>query len=389
MRLLHIVGTPVGGDWFVRQAVELQRRGHELLAVVPDRGPLADTLERAAVTTRVVRFKGRRLVDMPRVAAAQIELVRLARSYRPTLIHAHLFKAIVMGRIAGWVGGVPYRVSQWPGDVHRDVPLLRWLDRLSMPLDSVTVGSCLAIAEAYRADGATRVDVAYYGLETAEWDPARPDLRRAREEVRAELALASDSQIVTMVAHMYPTSIPAFQSVGVKGHESFIDAAIELTATAPAARFLIVGDELSGDGSYRARLEARAARAGMPDRILFLGHRPDIARLMTASDVIAVPSIRESASYAAMEALLLNRPVVASRTGGLPDTVQHGETGLLVPPGDAPALSEAIGQLLGDPATRDRMGRLGRERVRERFDIKRTVDQVEAIYRRLALQHAA
>jgi glycosyltransferase involved in cell wall biosynthesis len=389
MRLLHIVGTPVGGEWFVRQAVELQRRGHELLAVVPDRGPLADALEDAGVTIRIVRFKGRRPVDMPRVAAAQVELVRLARSYRPTLIHAHLFKAIVMGRIAGWVGGVPYRVSQWPGDVHRDIPLLRWLDRLSMPLDSVTVGSCLAIADAYRADGAARVDVAYYGLETAEWDPARPDLRRAREEVLAELSLTGDSQIVTMVAHMYPTSIPAFQSVGVKGHESFIDAAIELSTTVPAARFLIVGDELSGDGSYRARLEARAARAGMADRILFLGHRADVARLMTASDVIAVPSLRESASYAAMEALLLNRPVVASRTGGLPDTVQHGETGLLVPPGDVPALSEAIGQLLGDAATRDRMGRLGRERVRERFDIKRTVDQVETIYRRLAVKHAA
>jgi glycosyltransferase involved in cell wall biosynthesis len=258
-----------------------------------------------------------------------------------------------------------------------------------MPLDSVTVGSCLAIAEAYRADGAARVDVAYYGLETAEWDPARPDLRHAREEVLAELSLASDSQIVTMVAHMYPTSIPAFQSVGVKGHEAFIDAAIELSTAAPSARFLIVGDELSGNGSYRARLEARAARGGMGDRIIFLGHRADVARLMTASDVIAVPSLRESASYAAMEALLLNRPVVASRTGGLPDTVQHGETGLLVPPSDPRALSEAIGQLLGDATTRDRMGRLGRERVRDRFDIKRTVDQLETIYRRLAVKQAA
>jgi glycosyltransferase involved in cell wall biosynthesis len=252
-----------------------------------------------------------------------------------------------------------------------------------MPLDSVTVGSCLAIAEAYRADGAARVEVAYYGLDTSEWDPARPDLRFAREEVLAELSLPSDSPLVTMVAHMYPTRIAAFRSVGVKGHETFIDAAIVLRSTNPAARFLVVGDELSGDGSYRAALEARAARGEMGGRIIFLGHRPDIARIMAASDVVVVPSLRESASYAAMEALLLNRPVVASRTGGLPDTVQHGETGLLVAPRDTPAFAQAIGRLLADPQDRERMGRLGRSRVRERFDTKRTVDQLEAIYQRL------
>jgi glycosyltransferase involved in cell wall biosynthesis len=91
--------------------------------------------------------------------------------------------------------------------------------------------------------------------------------------------------------------------------------------------------------------------------------------------------MRESASYAAMQALLLRRPVVASRTGGLPDTVQHDETGLLVPPGEPAAFAAAIDRLLDAPQDRARMGRLGRERVLEHFDIGRTVDQVEAIYR--------
>jgi glycosyltransferase involved in cell wall biosynthesis len=383
IRLMHVAGTSVGGEWFVRQVVELQRRGHELLAIVPDDGPVADALRAAGIAVEVVRFKGRRVADLPRVAAAQLRLVRLARSYRPTVVHAHLFKAIVMTRIAGWIGRVPHRVSQWPGAVHRDVTLLRLMDRLSMPLDSLTLGSCEAIAEACRQDGARNVDVSYYGLRTSEWDPTLPELVSAREEVIAELWLPPDSSIVTMVAHMYPTSIAAFRAVGVKGHETFIDAAADVTVQRPRARFLVVGDELVGDGSYRTSLEARAQAAGLADRLLFLGHRGDVARLIAASDVVAVPSMSESASYSAMQALLLNRPVVASRVGGLPDTVQHEESGLLVPPGDATALSEAIVRLLDDPIARDRMGRVGRERVRERFDIARTVDRLEANYLRL------
>jgi glycosyltransferase involved in cell wall biosynthesis len=288
-----------------------------------------------------------------------------------------------MSRIAGWLGGVPHRVSQWPGAVHRDIGVLRLLDRLSMPLDSVTLGSCEAIAEAYRRDGATRVDVVYYGLQTSEWDPASPVLAHAWEDVRAELSLPSDSLVVTMVAHMYPTTIAAFRSVGVKGHETFIDAAADVTTQRPAAYFLVVGDELVGDGSYRAGLEAGARRLGLEGRLVFLGHRDDVARLIAASDIVAVPSMTESASYSAMQALLLHRPVVASRTGGLPDTVQHEETGLLVPPGDAVALAGAIVRLLDDPAAREGMGRLGRKRVRERFDTAPTIDRLEAIYRGL------
>ena len=91
--------------------------------------------------------------------------------------------------------------------------------------------------------------------------------------------------------------------------------------------------------------------------------------------------MEESASYAMVEALLMERGVVASNVGGLPDTVQHGETGLLVPPGDPSALAAAVTELLADPGRRREMGRLGRARCLRQFDISTTVASLEAIYR--------
>lgn len=378
-RVLHIAGTATGGAWLVRQVVELRRRGHDIVVVVPGLGTLHEELVAAGIETRIVAFKGGRLSDIPRLIRAQAQLVRLVRATRPAVVHAHLFKAILMGRIAGWLGRAPV-VSQWPGDVHLDVPLLRRLDRLTLRLDAATVGSNRAIAERYRAAGARAVHVAYYGLSVDEWDPDAPALADAGLSVRTELGIGPGTMIVTLVAHLYPTQLEAFSRVGVKGHETFIAAARRLVPER-SVRFLIVGDELVGNGSYRRSLEASVRRLQIDDAVTFLGHRDDVARILAASDVVAVPSMRESASYAAIQALLLRRPVVASRVGGLPDTVQDGETGLLVPPGDPSSLATAIGRLLDSPEDRERMGRLGRERTRQRFELGATVDVVEAIYR--------
>lgn len=380
MRILQVVGTATGGEWFARQVIELARRGHEVVAVLPGDGPLRDALPREQVRSRIVPLKGFGLLHAARAARAEWELVRIARAFSPDVIHYHLFKAIVMGRVAARLANVPVRVSQWPGSVHLDVPLLRTLDRVTMPIDHVVIGSCTAIAEEYRARGARSVAVVHYGLDTSAIDPSSAPHRDAAAEVRRELGLPADTPLVGMVGHMYPTTIPQFREVGIKGHETFISAARLLAGARPATRFLVVGDEFAGDGSYRRRLESLSRQLGLAERMLFLGHRPDATRLMAAMDVVAVPSLRESASYVAMEALLLRRAVVASRAGGLPDTIRDGETGTLVPPAEPTALADAIAGLLDDPARRAQLGLRGRDHVIATFDIRRTVDALEDVY---------
>ena len=196
------------------------------------------------------------------------------------------------------------------------------------------------------------------------------------------MGLDPERQTVAMVGHIYASRLAAFSVVGMKGHEVFLEAAAELVKARRDVQFLVVGDEFGGDGTYRARLEARAAE-NLDGRIVFAGFRSDIPALLACIDVIAIPSVSESASYGAMEALMLGCAVVASDVGGLPDTVVNGETGILVPPRDAARLAAAISRLLDDPRLREQLGAQGRRHVASNFDIARSIDELDELYQSL------
>ncbi|MFI5067972.1 MAG: glycosyltransferase family 4 protein, partial [Streptosporangiales bacterium] len=376
LRILQVTAASAGGDWFLGQVSGLACRGHTVCAVLPADGPLAGRLRAAGIRTEVIPFRGKRPGEIPRIAAAEARLTRLAREFQPDVIHGHLLKAVLCCRGAGLGFPRALRVSQLPGTVHLHSPLLRAADLGTMRLDDLVIGSCQAIASQYRAAGARRVAVSYYGCDVHAINPATPG-----HAFRHEFGLGPGTPAVGMVAHMYPTRLHAFRDIGVKGHEVFLDAAPLLLRQAPAARLFVVGDEFSGDGSYRRALEARAAALGVAGRVVFTGHRADVAGVLAGLDVVVCPSVSESASYALVEALLMGKGVVASAVGGLPDTVQHGETGLLVPPADPAALAAAMASLLADPGQRAAMGRRGRERCLRQFDISATVAGVEALYR--------
>jgi glycosyltransferase involved in cell wall biosynthesis len=375
LRILQVTATSVGGSWFYDQVTGLSRRGHLVRAVLPEPGPLAGRLEAAGIGVDIVSFRGHRLSQVPRIAAAEIRLLRLVRAFQPDVIHAHLLKAVLSCRFAAAGYRPALRVTQVPGTVHLRSPLLRTADRCTLFRDDVVIGSCRAIAERYRGMGARAVAVGYYGCDVHSIDPAA-----SGAAFRREFGVADGAPVVGMVAHMYPTRLRAFQGIGVKGHEVLLDAVPALLARVPGATVLIVGDELTGDGSYRRALQARAAALGVAASVRFTGHRTDISSAIAAMDVVVVPSIEESASYALVEALLMGKGVVASAVGGLPDTVRHGETGLLVPPGDPAALADAVAGLLADPGRRREMGQRGRLLCLRRFDIDATVAEVEAVY---------
>jgi glycosyltransferase involved in cell wall biosynthesis len=142
---------------------------------------------------------------------------------------------------------------------------------------------------------------------------------------------------------------------------------------------------LAGDGPHRAALERRARELGIADRVHFLGPlaNADLPRYHAASDAFVIPSTdHETFCIAACEAMACARPVIAARTGGLPEVVRDGETGYLVPPGDAQALAERIRALLGDAALRARLGAAGREWTLEMFTWDKVVERVVGCYER-------
>jgi glycosyltransferase involved in cell wall biosynthesis len=155
----------------------------------------------------------------------------------------------------------------------------------------------------------------------------------------------------------------------------------------PDAHLLVVGE-----GSRREALEAQAASLGLLGsdasnprselgrRVIFTGRRDDVPAVTAALDVAVLPSYREAQGLSILEAMALSRPVVASAVGGIPEMIEDGRSGLLVPPHDRDALARAVSRLLLDHPYADTLGRAGRELVHERFCVELMVRAVESIY---------
>ena len=185
-------------------------------------------------------------------------------------------------------------------------------------------------------------------------------------EVRARWGLEDDAPVIGCVARL----------VSVKGHQYLLEAARTVLNEVPNARFLIVGD-----GPLRAELEQMAEELGIQHRVVFTGFlRDEIPSLYASMDLLAFPSTYEPFGNVSMEAMSFKMPVVASDTGGIPEVVLDGETGLLVPPRDPDSLAKALLTLLKDKSLSQRMGAAGYKRVRGYFTRDRAVDELEEIY---------
>ena len=154
-----------------------------------------------------------------------------------------------------------------------------------------------------------------------------------------------------------------------------LDAARLVLARFPDARF-----ELVGDGPERGRLVARADALGIASAVSFLGHTDDVAAQLAKADISALPSRTEAFPNAVLEAMASGLPVVASAVGGLGELVDDRRTGLLTPPGDAPALAERLCALMADGALGIHLGRAARAAVEARFSFDRMTAGVERVY---------
>jgi glycosyltransferase involved in cell wall biosynthesis len=152
----------------------------------------------------------------------------------------------------------------------------------------------------------------------------------------------------------------------------------------------LLGDQLPelqtvffGDGPLKEELQGRCAQLGLTGRVRFAGQRPDIRRWLPFFDLFVLPSAWEGLSQALLEAMAAGLPVTATAVGGSPEAVVEGETGLLIAPGDPPALASAITRLAQDPALRQRMGAAGRRRVEAHFDLAKTIKDLGIFYEAL------
>jgi len=298
--------------------------------------------------------KLRYLLHAPRVR-------RLVRDLRPDLLHAmHLTS---YGFLAALCGVRPTLTSVWGTDVleaPRWSPFHHLITRYALArADHVTAtGLRLARATLRYVPPGKPVTVVPYGVDLARFQPSARNGARPAEVV------------VGAVARLSPE----------KGLDTLLRAAARLIQGGASLRVV-----LAGEGPQRARLVRLAERLGIGERVEFRGEVPheQVPAVLAELDLFVMPSRAEGFGVAALEAQAMELPVVASRVHGIPDVVEDGRTGLLVPPGDVERLAEAIGRLAGDAALRGTMGRAGRAFVEERYRWEENAAQMERLYRHL------
>ena len=332
-------------------------------------GSMFDTYRRDAVQVSSLD-----LLDLRRPATIA-RLAALIRESRCDLVHTHLWTADVLGglaarragirRVVSTVAGAYFRPSDVSGisrvrrvllsrvfrtiyrGCDRVIASSRYLadDLVTRPGIRVPRDRILVIENGVDVDHVERVERHADGGSSHLWGPGRPR--------------------IAVVANFFP----------VKGHRFFVQALPEVLRSYPTARFV-----LAGDGENRTEIAELADRLGVAARVTFTGEISDTLDLMRASDLVVLPSLSEGLPIVLIEAMALARPVAATTVGGIPELVEDGVTGRLVPPGDSGALARAMLDLLGNPSLAQRLGEAARTVVRERFSADRMVRRTEDLY---------
>jgi glycosyltransferase involved in cell wall biosynthesis len=366
LRVAHVIETlGVGGaERLVADVTRRLDRGRFHSRVFPLDEPLdlRAEIESAGVEVDPVLVAPRR-----RPVACLRGLRRRLEAFAPGVVHTHLYYANVMGRIAARLaGGVPVVTTLHNPDYtfeSRRAPLFaarKLVDRVTGSRNAALVAVSRAVAEDYRRHmGWRTIRVVPNGVDLEAFAPGG-DAGAAGEWPSPGLRLLSVGRL-----HLQ------------KGHRVLLDA-MAAARQAGAALSLLV----AGEGAERAALEAQASRLGLQAHVRLAG-RCDVRPLLHAADVFVFPSLYEAVGIALLEAMACGRPIVASRTGGIPEVVKDGVSGQLVTPGDAGDLARALVLLAGDPARRRRLGEAARARA-EAFDIRATVRSLEDLYDEVA-----
>jgi glycosyltransferase involved in cell wall biosynthesis len=337
-------------------AEELRRRGHEVVPVGPAAGCgwLASEFRHRGFDPATFRL--RRAIDPACVAG----LAETFRARGVDLAHSHEFTMAVYGAAAARRTGIPHLITMHGGRGGS----ARWRRRVALRWAFRASGAVVAVSDSTRVDlqrslgTSRRIEVVANGV---------PRRDGNRDRLRQELGIGDREILVAAVGNLYP----------VKGHEVLLRALAKVEAD-PPWRLAI-----AGRGEEEERLRALADASGCADRVHLLGYRADIPDILAAADVFAMPSLSEGLPLAVIEAMFAARAIVASNVGGIPDAMEDGSEGLLVPPGDVIALGAALQRLVASPSLRASLGASARRRAESEFTTARMADQYEDLYRSL------
>lgn len=326
-------------------------------------GPLTKPLQNAGV--RIVEFrKGGTLLSFH----GAYQFLRLAQFIRREgfdVVHSHDLWANLMAVPAARLARAPVIISS-----QRNLAHLSWytpfrkrvMRRIHLLATCVIANSGAAkqlLVKDFRIP-AGRVHVLHNAVDFEQFADCQGDRQKLYP------GLKPGARLVIHLANMNTIA---------KGHAVLIEAARAVCAAIPDAKFILVGD-----GPLRPNLEERVREVGLHDHFLFLGRREDVREILSCGDLFVFSSLAEGLPNAVLEAAAAGLPLVATRAGGIPEIIEDGVSGLLVPPNDPQALAEAVLCVLTNPGLAARLARAGQEQARSQFGFDRLLGELEPLY---------
>ncbi len=365
MRIVHIskvTGIAGSEGHLLRLLPGLVQRGQEVhMLVLEDSrypaAPFCEILREHNVQAECIPINGH--LD-PRLPG---RLIRRLTALQPDLVHTHLLHADLYGLPAARRAGVPYAISsRHNNDAFRHNPLIKWINRRTMQHADRVITISHALEQFVKEiEGVAdyKVVTVHYGLEVPEQAANR------RKMARASLGYAEDIPLVGVFGRL----------VRQKGIDTLLRAFAAIRRDQPQAELLVVGD-----GPLRDDLEQLARDLNLGEAVTFTGWIDQARGLMPACDVITVPSRWEGFGLVTLEAMGYALPLVASRTSALPEIIDDGQTGFLIEPDNPPELTQAINQMLADPAMARNFGQAGYDRLVKHFSIDKMVNATLEVY---------
>jgi L-malate glycosyltransferase len=349
------------------QMVEVARRMNSsryqvTVGCIRAEGPLLKKLNEAAIPVVEFRTDG---MWKPRGIYQLFRLALFLRKNRFHVVQTYDLYSTLIAVPASRLARIPVVIScqrdlaDWWWYTPRNRKILRYIQNRSTFL----VGNSIAVRDLLvKEDGfdPAKIRVILNGIDAGSY-VSSPENRKVLFP-----SINEDDKLIAVVANM---NFPA------KGHQDLVEASKKLCALFPRVRFILIGD-----GSERSNIERRVSELGLQEFFCFLGRRSDVPELLSCCDLSVLPSWAEGLPNAVIESLAAALPVVATRVGGIPEIIEDGESGLLVPPHEPNCLAEAILRILRDSEFARLLGLAGRDRVRKVFSFERLLRETENLY---------
>jgi glycosyltransferase involved in cell wall biosynthesis len=360
-RVLHVVESlEIGGlERLVHDLAITRGEENTSVACLVSVGPFGEALRNRGIRVEVIGTKGG---FIPTVWRMWRHLCRV----QPDLIHCHNLFSFLNGSAASRLAGNIPVVMTKHGVVIPGTGLTRGLTRFLMKTAHVAAVSreTKNIMKAWMASSrpvhyiANSISMGSY------------DKLPRREDARALLGLPTSCFLVGIVARVTRD----------KGHALLIDVFARMRSAIPSSLLLIVGE-----GAELPAVRAHIRKLGLENSVMVMGERQDVPTILAALDVFCLPSETEGMPMTVLEAMAAGLPVVASNVGGIPELLEEGRTGLMVPPNAPDELEAALLALANDPERAREMGQAGRERLLKEFSLERTLGAYEELYREAVL----